>query len=76
MLLENIHCLCELRCSHTIAYALRMQISEKLLKYVEGTLLIRYEYATHTFAKACSQEAGLKVVRIKCFFYEICLRFL
>ena len=31
-------------------------------------LLIHYEYATHTFVKAYSQEAGLKVVRIRSFF--------
>ena len=30
-------------------------------------LLIRYEYATHTFVKACSRKAVLKVVRIRSF---------
>jgi len=43
-------------------------------------LLIRYEYATHTFVKACSGEAGLKVVGIKSFseilhtLSKICIR--
>ena len=27
-------------------------------QYAEGTLLIRYEYATHMFVKACGREAG------------------
>jgi len=43
--------------------------------YAKGTLLIRYEYAIHTFVKACGREVGLKVVRI-IRFPEICIRFL
>ena len=38
-----------------------------------GTLLIRHEYATHTFVKACSRDSRLKVVqlvRIRRFFLK------
>jgi len=42
-------------------------------RHTINTLKIRYSYATHTLVKACSREAGLKVVRIS--FSEICIGF-
>jgi len=52
-----------------------LTIGTACAEYAKVMLHIRYEYAIHTFVKACCREAGLKVVRIRSF-SEICRCFL